>query len=97
VTAFGLQPGRAFSRAVPLEYLAVNLGASLGRLVIDKSGLSGKFDYTLTWTPQTAAAGDEGGPSLFTALEQQLGLRLVSTKGPVAFVVIDRVEKPDAN
>jgi uncharacterized protein (TIGR03435 family) len=93
---FGVEPGRVHSMAVPLEYLAGNLSQVLERSVVDKTGLSGKFDYTLTYAPDTATPGDDG-PSLFTALEQQLGLKLESTKGPVEFLVIDHAEKPDAN
>ncbi len=91
-----MEPGRIHSMAVPLEYLAGSLASVLCRTVIDKTGQRGKFDYTLTYTPDNATPGDDG-PSIFTALEQQLGLRLESTKGPVEFLVIDHAEKPDAN
>jgi len=83
------------------------LSQRLGRSVVDRTGLAGKFDFKLIWTPGpgeggsdippgTAAAGD-GGPSIFTAIQEQLGLRLESSRGPVDVLVVDRAEKPDAN
>lgn len=77
-----------------------------GRVVIDKTGLTGKYDWYLEWTPAGAAMGMKGddgrpaeadAPGLFTALEEELGLRLESGKGPVQVVVIDHVEAPSAN
>jgi len=59
------------------------------RPVLDKTGLDGFFDITLDWA--------EAGPSLFTALEEQLGLKLEPRKTPIEFLVIDNVEKPAAN
>lgn len=93
---FGMEPGRIRSMAVPLEYLAGSLSSVLGRTVVDKTGLSGKFSYTVSYAPDGAEQNDDR-PSLFTAIEQQLGLRLESSKGPVEFLVIDHAEKPDAN
>jgi len=54
-----------------------------------------QYDYRLTWAPDLAT--DSTGPSIFTALEEQLGLRLDSAKGPVAVIVIESAEKPSAN
>jgi uncharacterized protein (TIGR03435 family) len=81
-----------------------------GRPVIDKTGLTGNFDYSLKWTPDSMAASakatdnaatssDTGasGPSLFTALQDQLGLKLEPEKAPVEILVIDHVEQPSAN
>ena len=70
-----------------------------GRLVVDRTGLTGKYDFSLRWTPDAllearAGAGDASGPSLFTALEEQLGLKLKPAKAPVEVLVIDRVERP---
>jgi uncharacterized protein (TIGR03435 family) len=70
-----------------------------GRPVINQTGLTGLYDVTLDWTPSRVADTnpDASGPSLFTALEEQLGLKLVETKGPVEVVVIDHIEKPSEN
>jgi len=93
---FEMGPGSIHSMAVPLSYLAGNLSTVLNRTVLDKTGLAGKFDYTVSYAPD-GAPPDDDRPSLYTALEQQLGLRLESAKGPVEFLVIDHAEKPDAN
>ncbi|HWF11485.1 MAG TPA: TIGR03435 family protein [Bryobacteraceae bacterium] len=94
---FEMEPGRIHSLAVPLEYLAGSLANVLERPVYDKTGIAGKYDYWLTYTPDDAPAPDPAVPSIFTAVEQQLGLRLESAKGPVETVVIDHVEQLNAN
>ena len=75
----------------------------LGRFVIDRTGLEGNWDFELTYTPEirgNAPAGadappiDPNGPSLFTAVQEQLGLKFESAKGPVEVWVIDSIEKP---
>jgi uncharacterized protein (TIGR03435 family) len=89
------------------------LSNELHHTVIDKTGLTGKYDLELTWTQDQGsdpmfkgtdgaqqradAAPDASGPSIFTALQEQLGLKLQSTKGPVETLVIDHVEMPSEN
>ncbi|MGB7137608.1 MAG: TIGR03435 family protein [Acidobacteriaceae bacterium] len=71
-----------------------------GRLVIDKTGLTGLYSFTLNWSPQrlnAPASPDATGPSLFTALKEQLGLKLEPSKAPVPVVVIDAVAAPTPN
>jgi uncharacterized protein (TIGR03435 family) len=78
-----------------------------GRTVIDRSGLTGKYDFTLKWTPNSTtdpaasitetARSPESRPSFFTALQEQLGLRLASAKEQVEVIVIDDVDKPSEN
>ncbi len=85
-----------------MKFLAEDLSDVLGRKVIDRTGLAGRYDFTLTWTPDEGAAaaslsGDSQGPSLFTAVQEQLGLRLEKVKAPIDVVVIDRLEKPEEN
>ena len=91
---------------VSMEMLAANLEgmSSIDRPVVDRTGLSEKFDLTLTFTPglgQTnsgaGAADPSAPPALVTALADQLGLKLESAKAPVYVVVIDHVEEPTAN
>jgi uncharacterized protein (TIGR03435 family) len=94
---FEMTTGRIHSMAVPLEYLATNLGYLLGRQVMDKTGLTGRYSYTITYTPEDAAPADAEGPSIFTAVQEQLGLKLESTKGRVELLMIDHAEKPSAN
>jgi len=81
------------------------LAQFLHRTVIDKTGLTGSFDFHLEFTPDEATPGfpvsgdasDPAGPSIFAALQDQLGLKLESGKGPVELLVIDHVEKPAEN
>jgi uncharacterized protein (TIGR03435 family) len=107
-------PGKIESTAMKVENLAHTLSGQIGRTVVDKTGLTGNYDFTLNWTPDqptpgmapggdgspapnTDAADNSGGPSLFTALEEQLGLKLESAKGPEEVIVIDHIEQPSAN
>jgi uncharacterized protein (TIGR03435 family) len=78
--------------SVPMSSLAATLSTFANRVVVDRTGLAGGFDVILTWTPNQTS--ETSGASLFTALQEQLGLRLESTRGPVEVVVVDRVERP---
>ena len=80
---------------VPMSELASNLGNQLGRFVTDQTGLAGHYDFVLDWDPDQGV--DSTKPSLFTALKEQLGLKLESRKGPVQVLVIDSVERPSEN
>jgi uncharacterized protein (TIGR03435 family) len=72
-----------------LAVLAYELSWRLDRPVIDQTGLKGRYAFTLNWS--------EDGPSLFTAIREQLGLKLEAAKAPVTFLAIDHAEKPSAN
>ncbi len=102
------------AEGVGLDMLGNALSNALGRPVLDRTGLTGNFDFKLQWTPDPGQFGgfpsgppppgvdappppDPNGPSIFTAVQEQLGLRLESQKGPVDLIVIDRVEKPSEN
>jgi len=83
---------------------AEELSKEVGRPVADKTAITGRYHLTLKWTPDDAAgpspgsgAASDSGPSIFTALEEQLGLKLLPAKGPVQVLVIDHVEMPSAN
>ena len=86
--------GSFSGKAVPISQLAASLGFFAGRFVIDKTGLGGGYDMELTWTPDEAAGGGPDGPSLFTAIQEQLGLKLVPERGPVTVLVVDRAAEP---
>lgn len=75
------------------------LAGELGRFTIDRTGLAGPFDIVLDWTPADMPADDPkaNGPSLVTALQEQLGLKLESQKAPIKYLVIDHVENPTEN
>ena len=105
--------GQLTAQAVPTTSLVNMLSQQLHRTVLDKTGLTGKYDLELNWTPDHGsdpmfkgpegspqrgdAAPDASGPSIFTALQEQLGLKLQSAKGPVETLVIDHVEMPSEN
>ncbi len=64
-----------------------------GRPVVDKTGLAGSYDLTLDWAVDNNVATNDSGPSLFTAMQDQLGLKLESAKGPVETIVVDHAER----
>lgn len=87
------------------DFVSLLQRAVLDRPVVDKTGLAGRFDFDLTWAPDEtqfggevpAAPSDAQAPPLFRAIQDQLGLRLIATKGPVEALVVDKVERPTAN
>jgi bla regulator protein blaR1 len=102
--------GRVITDQMNMHDLAVHLSGQVTTSVTDKTGLTGVYKFRLEWTPERfrvpgigvpPAGGEPGidasGTSLFTALQEQLGLKLEPVKGSVAILVIDHVEKPDAN
>lgn len=112
---WGASKGDLQARSVTMtffcDWLSGNADAG-GRDIVDKTGLTGSYDFALKWTPVESAANaiggpaagasagaeiDEGGPSFFTALEEQLGLKLEASRAPVQVLVIDHVEQPSEN
>jgi uncharacterized protein (TIGR03435 family) len=93
-----LHGGTLHAQAITMSRFAGQLGLMVDGPVTDKTGLTGKYDITLDWAPDAlGAASEDGGPSIFTAVQEQLGLKLEPTKGPVDVMVIDHVEKPTEN
>ncbi|HEY1983966.1 MAG TPA: TIGR03435 family protein [Terracidiphilus sp.] len=106
-------PGNLESTGTGTQFLAHALSREVGRSIVDKTGLTGSYDYTLHWRPDNApppmaggpaggpphgdAGEDAGGPSLFTALQEQLGLKLEASKGMEDVIVIDHIDQPSAN
>ena len=76
-----------------------NLARILDRSVVDKTGLTGFYDITLKWQDSSGPAdgSQESGPSLFTAVQEQLGLKLTGAKGPVDVLVVDKASPPEEN
>ena len=94
------RPGHFEATGITMQKLADLIAKQAGRPVSDATGLQGVFDFTLEWDPQADlrvgaadAAGSGPGASIFTALQEQLGLRLEGGKGPVEVLVVDRMEK----
>jgi len=83
-------PGSISAVGGSMDSLAMTLASFVGRVVIDRTAMSGLYDFELNWTAEI----DQNGPSIFTALQEQLGLKLESTRGPVDVIVIDRVDHP---
>jgi len=87
--------GRLDATNTSVPDLATTFSAALHRTVVDKTALTEAFDVHLRFAPEDAA--DSTNPSIFTAVQEQLGLRLESGKGPVEVLVIDQVERPSEN
>jgi uncharacterized protein (TIGR03435 family) len=90
------------AKSMPIAALARILSQRLGRPVLDETGLKREYDFTLQWTPDPSPdplgnAGAPAGPSLFTAVEEQLGLKLESRRGPLDTFVIEHAERPSEN
>lgn len=90
------------ARGVTMDRLASTLSQQgLGRVVLDNTGLTDRYDFKLTWAADGGAADpsstDPSGPSIFTAVSEQLGLKLEPQKGPVPVLVIDHIEAPSLN
>src|SRR5215469_334079 len=117
---FHLGPGQLASSGAPLELLATQLSARLGRPVVDKTGLKGIYAFELHWTPDPSedehlkqlgepfdfdqrwsispdTSADANGPTLTTALQEQLGLKLQPNTEPVQVLVIEHFELPSGN
>jgi uncharacterized protein (TIGR03435 family) len=111
-------PGLGFKQLGVLGVVNANMGhfagllqsSVLDRPVVDRTGLQGRFDFTLTWTPDDsqfrsfgprppapATADPNAPPGLFTAIQEQIGLRLERANAPVDVIVVDRVERPTEN
>jgi uncharacterized protein (TIGR03435 family) len=94
--------GHLEAKGVELKDIAAFLTNETQRTVLDKTGLTGDYDFTIDWTstrwgPPDAANKPGAPPEIFTAIQEQLGLKLEAAKGPVDSVVVDHVEEPSAN
>jgi len=94
-----INPGALSGRSITMTQLATGLAPFVQRFTVDKTGLAGRFDVELTWTPEQVSldAAASSGPSIFTAIQEQLGLKLIAQKGPVEVLVVDRVAEPAPN
>ena len=86
------------AKDMQMAALARNLAGTVQRRVIDKTGLAGSYDLNLKWSTEDGSdAAANRAPGIFTALQEQLGLKLVPTKGPVETLVVDSVKMPSEN
>jgi len=106
--SFGGPPGKLIGTGVTMAMFSAVLSMNLGRPVVDRTALAGSFDIELTFDPAStvqAAPGappgpvptDDTKPSIFTALQEQLGLKLEATRGPIDVLVVDQAERPTPN
>jgi bla regulator protein blaR1 len=99
--------GSLIAKKTGMMWLVGSLSQKLGCVVTDNTGLTGEFDFSLKWTPDPGENSgvaltptsllDGDGPSIFTALTEQLGLRLASQRVPTDVIVIDSVQQPSPN
>jgi len=86
---------RIVSGGATMESLAASMsGPGIGRIVIDKTGLPGYYEFTLRFTPPGAASPTDNAPSIFTALQEQLGLKLEPQRVPMELLVVDHIDRP---
>lgn len=101
-------PRTLSGKGISMATLAASLAPFVSRFTVDKTGLTGGYDLELTWTPDPVTANpaanpmpdvpaDALGPSVFVAVQQQLGLKLVTRRGPVSVLVLDHIEEPSEN
>ncbi|MBV9744105.1 MAG: TIGR03435 family protein, partial [Acidobacteriia bacterium] len=89
--------------AAPMFLLVNQLSQAVGRKVVDRTGLQSKYDFVVEWQPDSPTFGQEpqatsdAPTSIFTALREGAGLQLKSATGPVDYIIIDKLEKPDEN
>src|SRR5262249_15039307 len=95
----GPGPREVTARKQSIAQMAASFAIDVGRPVVDKTGLTGEYDYTMRYTPNVAQPQAEAGgdaPDLFTAVQEQLGLKLESKKGPVEMLVVDGGQRTPA-
>jgi uncharacterized protein (TIGR03435 family) len=88
---------RITARKMPMYVLTSLLENQMDRVVVDRTGLQGNIDFQLEWALDLNNAASVSAPSVFSAVQERLGLKLESTKGPVEVIVIDHVERPSEN
>ena len=93
---FSASPTQIIGTGVSMGEFAMRLSRSIGVTVVDRTGLAGAFDLKLTWPmdDQFVGRGASASPTIFTAIQEQLGLRLQAARGPVEMLVVDRAERP---
>jgi uncharacterized protein (TIGR03435 family) len=101
------QPGRVQFNGMPISQFAQGIAQRVGRQVVDRTGLTGEWSFELTFAPPPPQGplppgvelppSDPNAPDLFTAIQEQLGLKLEATKGPVEVLVVDSIERPTAD
>ena len=98
LSAYGADGGtHLIGKSVSIERLAYSLSGRLHAPVLDRTGLTGPFDYNVVFSREDSPSDTAGPPALVTALEEEMGLRLEKTRRLVEIIVVDHLEKPSAN
>jgi uncharacterized protein (TIGR03435 family) len=95
--SFGVGRTHFNGQGLGMTSIAEELSKITGRVVVDKTGLTGRYDFKLLWTADDAPAIESDSPTLFTAIQEQLGLKLESAKEPVPVLIVDHVDQPTPN
>jgi uncharacterized protein (TIGR03435 family) len=96
-TGFSTGRGQFLCSDSSMDDLASLLSGVMDRMVLDQTRLTGDYKFSLRWTPEESPNPNPDLPGIFTAIQEQLGLKLVPTKGPVEMLIIDHVERPSEN
>lgn len=98
LSAYGADGGtHLVGKSVSMDRLVFALGGRLNSPVLDRTGLTGLFDYNIVFSREDNPSDANGPPALATALQEEMGLRLEKTRSQVEIIVVDHVEKPTAN
>jgi uncharacterized protein (TIGR03435 family) len=92
------RPGHLAARGMPFSFFVLNVSRYTDRIVVDRTGLEGKFDWDVQWVPDDLALNGSrppDGPALFVALREQAGLKIQRLRSSVEVFVIEHAEKPD--
>ena len=95
--SFMVGNGKMTAQEISMDALVAQMAVTVSHIVENKTGLTGVYDFTLRYEASDPPPPDSTAPSIYTALEEQLGLKLESAKGPVKVLVIDHVERPSEN
>jgi uncharacterized protein (TIGR03435 family) len=96
-TGYSSRQGQLVCSSMSMDNLASVLSGMENRIVLDQTKLPGDYAFTLKWTPDDTTNANADLPGLFTAIQEQLGLKLIPTKAPVQTLIIDHVEAPSSN
>ena len=96
-TGYTTRQGQLVCSSMSTDDLASILSAMENRIVLDQTKLTGDYAFTLKWTPDDTTNPNADLPGLFTAIQEQLGLKLIPTKAPVQTLIIDHIEAPSSN
>jgi uncharacterized protein (TIGR03435 family) len=96
-SGYSVGGGHLSGKGVEIQSLAYTLSSVAGRVIIDKTGFTGKYDIELNWASEDSPGATDTGPSIFAAVQEQLGLKLEPAKATLDTIVVEHIEKPSEN